>query len=808
MKEALIGMTRWTLAAAALGIALITQTSVAADAPVGSASPASTAAPAPSPSLYQIVADLARVDAMKREIDAALGGTTDLGALTAPLDESPLPHPFQSLEWSSDPATRVRYMELRALDAHLRERLRIVGEASRSIGSLAQKLVATVERLDRESALWPQRAKLALEAQAPREVQRSVDAVVPELAQLRERLVARRDELLVAYERAGRLQARLESMRASVTERRERLWPRLRSAVSEPMWRQTSGPLPVEELRANVTLMRYDLDKYVARSGGRLALWFVALVALSFLILRRPTAVSVHAALSPPPLPAGAALCAALLVAVACIPAVAPAGAPMTLYRLLFLGFPLIAAVVATRTFARALPATAWTLAFAVFLNEFRIVAEMSAPADWMLLLLQTLPFGIALLHDWRRGALARAFPSMPRLLLRGLVQADALALALALAASFAGYVGFAGVLVALAVIAPGFVLSFAALAWAVAQAFAGLLSLPIAQTIRSVREQPRTILRVFWRFVVLAAWVGGIAALALSYSALDDVLRALDTLAQTSVSAGEVTITLKAVVSALLVVAVTWLVTKFVRFVLDWEILPRLNLRAGVPVAVSTIVGYVLVIVGAVLAMAALGIDLTKLTLVAGALGIGVGLGLQNVVNNFASGLILMLERPINVGDQIDVGGVIGEVKRIGVRSSTIRTLQGAEIIVPNADLASKQVTNWTLSDRGRRYDIDIGVAYGADPTAVLQLLEKAAASVAEVRTKPAPRAAFTGFGDNSLEFRLYAWVDSIDVGIQAQSGLRTAILKALDKAGIDIPFPQRDVRIRYMPEATHAAG
>lgn len=795
-------MTRSMLRAAALAIVLVTQPSGAADTPAGTASPATTAPP-PSPSLYHIVSDLARVDAMKREIDAALRGTTDWAAFTAPLAESPLPYPFQALEWGGDPVTRVHYLELRALDAHLRERLRIVGEASGSIGRLAQKLVASVERLDRESALWPQRAKLALDAQAPNEVQRSVDAVVPELAQLRERLVARRDELLVAYERAVRLQARLEAMRASVTERRERLWPRLRSAVSEPMWRQTGGPFPVEELRANVTLMRYDLDEYVARSGGPLAMWFVALVVISFLMLRRPPAASVHAARASPALPAGAALCAALLVAVACIVAVAPVGAPMTFYRLLFLGFPLVAAVVATRTFARGIPATAWTLAFAVFLNEFRIVAEMSPLADWLLLLLQTLPFGIALLRDWRRGAFARAFPSMPRLLLRGLVQTDVLALALALAASFVGYVGFAGVLVALAVIAPGFALSFAALSWAVAQAFAGLLSLPIAQAIRSVREQPGTILHVFRRFVVLGAWIGGIAALTLSYSALDDVLRVVDTLAQMSVSAGEVTITLRAVVSALVVVAVTWLVTKFARFVLESEILPRLNLRAGVPVAVSTIAGYVLVIAGAVLAMAELGIDLTKLTLVAGALGIGVGLGLQNVVNNFASGLILMLERPINVGDRIDVDGVLGEVRRIGVRSSTIRTLQGAEIIVPNADLASKQVTNWTLSDRARRYDIEVGVAYGADPTAVLQLLEKAAASVPEVRTNPAPLAAFTGFGDNSLEFRLYAWVESIDVGIQAQNGLRTAILKALDAAGIDIPFPQRDVRIRYMPEA-----
>jgi small-conductance mechanosensitive channel len=283
-----------------------------------------------------------------------------------------------------------------------------------------------------------------------------------------------------------------------------------------------------------------------------------------------------------------------------------------------------------------------------------------------------------------------------------------------------------------------------------------------------------------------------------LSYLALDDLIRISTFIANTSVTAGDVTITLWAMLSAVFVVTMTWAVTKLVRFVLDHEILPRLDLRTGVPVAISTIVGYVLVVTGAVLAMAALGIDLTKVTLLAGALGIGIGLGLQNVVNNFASGLILMLERPINVGDQIDLGGVAGEVKRIGVRSSTIRTSQGAEVIVPNADLASKQVTNWTLSDRVRRYEIDIGVAYDSDPAQVMRVLEAAAADVPEVTTMPKPQAVFTGFGECSLDFRLLAWVESIDVGTQAQNSLRMSILRALGEAGIEIPSSQHDAHIR----------
>jgi Small-conductance mechanosensitive channel len=251
----------------------------------------------------------------------------------------------------------------------------------------------------------------------------------------------------------------------------------------------------------------------------------------------------------------------------------------------------------------------------------------------------------------------------------------------------------------------------------------------------------------------------------------------------KTSLTVGDVRITLEAIVAALVVVALTWLLTKLVRFILEQELLPRLNLRSGVPVAVSTIVGYVLVVTGWVLAMAALGIDLGKVTLLAGAVGVGIGFGFQNVVNNFASGLILMIERPIKVGDQIDVDNVVGEVARIGVRSSTIRTPQGAEVIVPNSDLVGKQVTNWTLFDRSRRYEIDVSVALGNEPAKILRLLEATAASVPEVLKIPAPQALFTGFDGKRLDFRLLVWVESIEVGLQAQNNLRLAILKDLSE-------------------------
>jgi potassium efflux system protein len=807
MREAIV-LRGSTWAVLVLAVCLRPFSAPAAEAPVtpaASTTPAGAAAAPAATTLYDIVSALAQVDRLEREAAATLRSTEDWTTLAAPLDTAPLAATFRTIVEASDSATRVRYLELRALDAHLRERIRTVSDATAGLGRMAQRLVTEVERLEREAKLWPQRAASARAQQAPPEVLANVDAVVPTLTAAREPLVARRDRVLIAYERGTRLQSRLESLRSDIADRRERVWTALRTFVAAPVWNAEAAGLPFEELRGDTELMRYELAEYLQRSGEPLAVLFVVLGAIMFALLRRPATPETTG--TPAEIPVGMAVSGALVVTLVCVAVFAPSPVPIGFYRLVWFLFPLLAAVVATRTFARGIRPTAWALSFAVFLNEFRAVAEMSPLSDWVLLVLQVVPFGAGLVRDWRRGALSAFLPHWPQRLLQWTVRALLAVLAAAVAASMLGYVGIALALVALAVIAPGYALGFAAVVWTLDRALRALLATAVARTLRSVRERSGAILRVLHRFVVLAAWVVGGTTFALSYSALDDLVRVGTFIVNASVTVGDITITLRAILTALLVVVATWLLTSLVRFVLDHELLPRLPLRTGVPIAISTIVGYVLVVTGFVLATAALGIDLTKVTLLAGAVGVGVGFGLQNVVNNFASGLILMVERPINVGDQIDVGGVIGEVKRIGVRSSTIRTFQGAEVIVPNADLAQKQVTNWTLSDRARRYEIDLGVAYGSDPAQVLRLLEAAAASVPEVQKKPPPRALFTGFGDSSLDFRLLAWVESMDVGLQAQNGLRMAILRALDEARIEIPFPQRDLHIRHAASAVEPA-
>jgi small-conductance mechanosensitive channel len=187
---------------------------------------------------------------------------------------------------------------------------------------------------------------------------------------------------------------------------------------------------------------------------------------------------------------------------------------------------------------------------------------------------------------------------------------------------------------------------------------------------------------------------------------------------------------------------------------------------------------------------------DLTKMTVLAGAFGVGLGFGLQDVVNNFVSGLILLFERPIQVGDTIQVGNLQGRVRRIGIRASVVRTQQGAEIIVPNAQLITKEVTNWTLSDQLRRLDLPVGVNYGAEPKKVIALLENVARAHPQVLQNPAPRCLFMSYGDSSINFELRAWTEYTNTQ-QVHSDLTVAIYDAVYAAGMSFPFPQREVRV-----------
>jgi small-conductance mechanosensitive channel len=226
---------------------------------------------------------------------------------------------------------------------------------------------------------------------------------------------------------------------------------------------------------------------------------------------------------------------------------------------------------------------------------------------------------------------------------------------------------------------------------------------------------------------------------------------------------------------------------------------LGRTRLDLGAREAVGSIARYVFLLLGFLVILQTAGINLTAITVLAGAVGIGVGFGLQTIASNFISGLIIMFERPIKVGDRIEVAGVHGRVIHIGARATTILTNDNISVIVPNASFIAENVVNWTHSGEHVRFRLPVSVAYGTDVRLVERVLLEVAANCPAVLAQPAPAVRFLSFGDSGLEFDLRVWNSSlVHQRAKLVSDLNFLIDEAFRAHGIEIPFPQRDVHIR----------
>jgi small-conductance mechanosensitive channel len=231
---------------------------------------------------------------------------------------------------------------------------------------------------------------------------------------------------------------------------------------------------------------------------------------------------------------------------------------------------------------------------------------------------------------------------------------------------------------------------------------------------------------------------------------------------------------------------------------ILRSRFLPGLGIQPALGESLAVLVRYVLIAIGIFAGLNTVGIDLSTLKIVLGALGVGIGFGLQGVVNNFVSGLIILIERRIKQGDIVTVGGTDGRVTGIGMRSSVVRTRRGLDIVVPNSDLVSQQVANFSYRDRLIRVDIPVGVSYAADPEKVRDILIQAAEEEKGVISYPPPTVVFTEYGDSSINFELRAWIDDPWEIPTVRSSLYFSIWYRLKEAGIEIPFPQRDLHFR----------
>lgn len=262
----------------------------------------------------------------------------------------------------------------------------------------------------------------------------------------------------------------------------------------------------------------------------------------------------------------------------------------------------------------------------------------------------------------------------------------------------------------------------------------------------------------------------------------------------------GTFTFSLAQILGAIATFFIILSITRFFQRTAEKRFFPRTKMDAGVQNSLKTLIGYIGLVIGVLSSVSLLGFNLASLAFIAGALSLGIGFGLQTIVNNFVSGLILLFERPIKVGDWIVVASGEGTVKRISVRSTEIETFDRASLIVPNSELISGSVRNWTHKDRWTRMSIPVGVSYDADPRKVLKILQDIVADNRDIMKFPEPFVLFVGFGNSSLDFEIRVFISDTGRRLPIQNEIRLKIFEAFKDEGIEIPFPQQDVHVRTM--------
>ncbi len=234
-----------------------------------------------------------------------------------------------------------------------------------------------------------------------------------------------------------------------------------------------------------------------------------------------------------------------------------------------------------------------------------------------------------------------------------------------------------------------------------------------------------------------------------------------------------------------------------FARRLVD-RILIRLQIEEGTRYTFKRVIELTLILIGAIIAFQSIGINLSGLAVIFGLLSVGIGFGLQNITSNFVAGLILLFERPIKVSDRVTVGGIEGDVIEINIRSTTIRSLNNIDIIVPNSEFVSSQVVNWSHGDRKIRLDIEVGVSYNSDLETVLRSLKEVALENQEILRDPKPDVHLREFGDSSWNMKLRVWIDNPKRHPVVRSDINCAIVRKFRENGVEIPFPQRDLHLR----------
>lgn len=671
---------------------------------------------------------------------------------------------------------------------------------------------ADLTALDQLKTLWVWTQEHAKAQNAPTPVIERVEATLAAIDATRMEIDARNSRLLVLQDAVSRAIQACDDAGERIEGAREKSLDRIFTANAPPVWRQfgaqsaskvASGPAAPSASDFASVADGIRIYAYTYRKGFAITLVIAALILWSLERTRRAEArapVSSHTAIPDfVTLVLQRPIATAILLTLFITPPLRP-GQPAALQQLVYL-IALPASLILLRPVLDPRLVPPFVAIAVFFLVEIARGVLLPSPAvEQLALILEMVAatgvlLWIAALMPNSVGALVATSPSF-RSSGRWIARAGAFATAGSALAALLGYVELADFVGGGALML--IYLSIGMMALRVAASGAVWLLLvksPLAR-LRAIRDNYTTLGHSITRaigYATVALW----SVLVLQrFELFRPALGAIDAVLDAELQAGALTVSVGHIFSFVAVLFGAWVTTRVVVFMLEEDVYPRMKLARGIPYALSTMVRYGLLLAGFFAALATLGLDLTRLTVLVSAFGLALGFGMQQIINNFVSGLILLFERPVQVGDLVQLTDLSGEVKRIGIRASVVRTLDGAEVVIPNSDLIQNQVTNWTLSDRRRRVTLEIGITYGTEATRVLGILVEIAKRDPRVTTDPPPEALFTGFGASSLDFQLRFWTED-PLWLRVKSDIGVALQEALREAEIGVPFTTITVQV-----------
>ena len=687
-------------------------------------------------------------------------------------------------------AQRPSIQTLSYLESEWRPLRRNLATWNHQLSGFLSRLEGEIAELDEIGKVWRETLEAATVANVPPEVLGRIQAVLAETEKARKEIERYRGRALTLQNRVTAQDARIVDALALIAQTRENALERLFTPDGGPIWSIDVGSHGSQVLRAessdSIAMQWSALSAYAARQGPSFLVHagiFIGIAAGLLWVRRRvkprleDTGVACSAIVCETP------MAAAFLMSMFFSRWIYPQ-APRLLWALLGTLTLIPTAIILRKLIARDLYPALYGLATFYLVDQVRAVLIAEELLARLLLLGETLGFMAFLL--WllrsvdRLGTQNMSFGRLSKIV----KIATSLALITAAAAFIANATGY---LTLASLLGNGLLSSgyFALILYALVELIDSLVMIAFSlrpfRMLHIIANHGALLRRRIYRILQWTAVLLWVLHTLNRLLLRERLLRAINDFMTEELVVGSLRFSLSDIVVFGATVWAAVLFSRFIRFVLDEEVFPRVHLTRGLPYAISSVVNYAIVLVGFFAAVAALGVDMTKVTILAGAFSVGVGFGLQNIFNNFVSGLILLFERPVKVGDLVQIDDASGIVQRIGIRASIIGTPAGAEVIVPNGKLISERVVNWTLSNRRRSIELQLAVAQVADPRRLIALLERAANEHPNISRDPPPKAWVVKLGPDSLGLELRAWTDRIHDWMEVRSELAIKVSDSL---------------------------